>query len=194
MYNNIGPFLFRIYKPYHFFVFIKVNAHQTTEALQNIKTVFAKYAPDYPFRYEFLDEAFNRQYASDLELRRLFNLFSVLSIIVACLGLFGLASFTAEQKTKEIGIRKVLGARISDIVTLTAKEFLKWIAVANLIAWPVGYYLMIQWLNNFVYKASIGLEVFLLASGLTLFVVIITISYQTVKAALGNPVDSLRYE
>ena len=194
MYNNIGPFLFRIYKPYHFYVFIKLDAHQITEALQNIKTVFAKYAPDYPFRFEFMDEAFNRQYASDMELRRLFNLFSVLSIIVACLGLFGLASFTAEQKTKEIGIRKVLGAQVSDIVTLTAKEFLKWIAVANFIAWPVGYYLMIQWLNNFVYKVSIGPEVFLLASGLTLLVVIITISYQTVKAALANPVDSLRYE
>lgn len=194
LYNTIGPFLFRIYKPYHFYVFIKLDAHQIKEALQNIKTVFAKYAPDYPFRFEFVDEAFNRQYASDLELRRLFNLFSVLSIIVACLGLFGLASFTAEQKTKEIGIRKVLGARLSDIVTLTAKEFLKWIAVANLIAWPVGYYLMMQWLNNFVYKASIGPEVFLLASGLTLFVVIITISYQTIKAALANPVDSLRYE
>jgi putative ABC transport system permease protein len=194
MYNNIGPFLFRIYKPYHFYVFIKLDAHQITVALQNIKTVFAKYAPDYPFRFEFMDEAFNRQYASEMELRRLFNLFSALSIIVACLGLFGLASFTAEQKTKEIGIRKVLGAQVSDIVTLTAKEFLKWIAVANLIAWPVGYYLMIQWLNNFVYKVSIGPEVFLLASGLTLLVVIITISYQTVKAALANPVDSLRYE
>jgi len=194
LYNTIGPFLFRIYKPYHFYVFIKLDAHQITEALQNIKTVFAKYAPDYPFRFEFVDEAFNRQYASDLELRRLFNLFSVLSIIVACLGLFGLASFTVEQKTKEIGIRKVLGARISDIVSLTAKEFLKWIAVANLIAWPVGYFLMIQWLNNFVYKASIGPEVFLLASGLTLFVVIITISYQTIKAATANPIDSLRYE
>jgi putative ABC transport system permease protein len=194
LYNNIGPFLFRIYKPYHFYVFIKLDAHQIKKALQNIKTVFAKYAPDYPFRFEFMDEAFNRQYASDMQLRRLFNLFSMLSIIVACLGLFGLASFTAEQKTKEIGIRKVLGARISDIVALIAKEFLKWIAVANLIAWPVGYYLMIKWLNNFVYKTSIGPEVFLLASGLTLFVVIITISYKTVKAALANPVDALRYE
>jgi putative ABC transport system permease protein len=194
MYNTIGPFLFRIYKPYHFYVFVKLDAHQIKEGLQNTKTIFAKYAPDYPFRFEFMDEAFNRQYASDRELRRLFNLFSVLSVIVACLGLFGLASFTAEQKTKEIGIRKVLGARISDIVTLNAKEFLKWIAVANLIAWPLAYYLMMQWLNNFVYKTGIGPGVFLLASGLTLFVVLITISYQTIKAAVANPVDSLRYE
>lgn len=194
MYNNIGPFLFRIYKPYHFYVFIKVDGNQITDALQNIKTVFAKYAPDYPFRFNFLDEAFNRQYASDMELRRLFNLFSVLSIIVACLGLFGLVSFTVEQKTKEIGIRKVLGAQVSDIVILTTKEFLKWIAVANLIAWTIGYYLMTQWLNNFVYKVSIGPVVLLMASGLALLVVFITISYQTVKAALANPVDSLRYE
>lgn len=194
MYNTIGPFLFRIYKPYHFYVFVKLDAHQIKEGLKNTKTIFAKYAPDYPFRFEFMDEAFNRQYASDRELRRLFNLFSVLSVIVACLGLFGLASFTAEQKTKEIGIRKVLGARISDIVTLNAKEFLKWIAVANLIAWPLAYYLMMQWLNNFVYKTGIGPGIFLLASGLTLFVVVITISYQTIKAAVANPVDSLRYE
>jgi len=194
MYNNIGPFLFRIYKPYHFYVFIKVDGNQITDALQNIKAVFAKYAPDYPFRFDFLDEAFNRQYASDMELRRLFNLFSVLSIIVACLGLFGLVSFTVEQKTKEIGIRKVLGAQVSDIVILTTKEFLKWIAVANFIAWTVGYYLMTQWLNNFVYKVSIGPVVLLMASGLALLVVFITISYQTVKAALANPVDSLRYE
>jgi putative ABC transport system permease protein len=194
MYNSIGPFLFRIYKPYHFYVFVKLDAHQIKEGLENSKTVFAKYAPDYPFRFEFMDEAFNRQYASDRELRRLFDLFSMLSVIVACLGLFGLASFTAEQKTKEIGIRKVLGARISDIINLTAKEFLKWIAVANLIAWPVAYYFMRKWLNNFVYKTSIGPWVFLLASGLSLFVVVITISYQTLKAAVANPVDSLRYE
>jgi putative ABC transport system permease protein len=194
MYNSIGPFLFRIYKPYHFYVFVKLDAHQTQEGLENSKMVFAKYAPDYPFRFEFMDEAFNRQYASDRELRRLFDLFSMLSVIVACLGLFGLASFTAEQKTKEIGIRKVLGARISDIIALTAKEFLMWIAVANLIAWPVAYYLMMKWLNNFVYKSGIGPRVFLLASGLTLFVVVITISYQTIKAAVADPVDSLRYE
>jgi putative ABC transport system permease protein len=194
LYNSIGPFLFRIYKPYHFYVFIKIDANQITEALQIIKTVFEKYAPDYPFRYEFLDEAFNRQYVSDLELRRIFNLFSVLSIIVACLGLFGLASFTAEQKTKEIGIRKILGAPFSKIVSLTANEFLKWIIVANLIAWPVGYLLIKQWLNTFVYKVSIGLDMFLMASGIALLVVFVTVSYQTVKAALANPVDSLRHE
>ena len=194
MHSNIGPFLFRIYRPYHFYIFIKVDARQIPEALQNIKTIFAKYAPDYPFRFEFLDDAFNRQYAAEMELRRLFNLFSVLSIIVACLGLFGLASFTAEQKTKEIGIRKILGAQVSDIVALTTKEYFKWIAAANLIAWPVGVYLMTQWLNNFAYKVSIGPGVFMMASGLTLLIVIITISYQTIKASLANPVDSLRYE
>ena len=194
MYRPIGPFLFRIYKPYHFYVFVKVDPQRLRQALNNIETVFAKYAPDYPFRYEFLDEAFNRQYISDIQLRRLFNLFSILSIVIACLGLFGLTSFTVEQKTKEIGIRKVLGAPVLKIVTLTAHEFFKWIILANLIAWPLGYYLMRKWLNNFVYKTSIGPDILLLASTLTGLVVLITISYQTVKAALANPVDSLRHE
>jgi len=113
---------------------------------------------------------------------------------VACLGLFGLTSFTVEQKIKEIGIRKVLGASVFNIFTLTGKEFIKWIVVANVIAWPVGYYLMGQWLNNFSYKISMGLGIFIFAMGLSLLIAFFTISYQTLKAALSNPVQSLRHE
>jgi putative ABC transport system permease protein len=194
MHWESGPFIFRIYKPWHRLVFIKVAGNKIPEALANIKKTFKKYASDYPFRYEFLDAAFNRQYASETQLKRLFNLFSSLAIIVACLGLFGLASFTAEQRTKEIGIRKVLGATTSGIITLTTKDFFKWIAVANLISWPVGYYLMSQWLKSFVYRIHIGLGVFALAAGLTLLITFITIIYQTMKTALANPVNSLRFE
>lgn len=194
LYSSISPFLFRIYRPYHQYVFIKIDALRIHEVLGNIESAFKKYAPTYPFRSEFADQAFNRQYASEMELRRLFNLFSLLSIIVACLGLFGLASFTAERKTKEIGIRKVFGASVPSIVGLTTKEFMKWIVLANLIAWPVSYYLMSRWMNNFVYRTSIGPVVFLIASGVTLLIAFATISFQAIKAALANPIDSLRYE
>ncbi|MFC2157617.1 ABC transporter permease [Acidobacteriota bacterium] len=194
LYSAIGPFLFRIYRPFFRLVFIKVLGTQIPEALRNIEAVFTKYSPGYPFGYEFVDDAFNRQYAGDMELKRLFNLFSVLSIVIACLGLFGLASFTVEQKTKEVGIRKVLGASVFGIVGLTTKEFLKWIILANLVAWPIGYFLMKRWMNNFVYRTEIGLLVFVLASGLTLLIAFMTILYQTLRAAWANPVDSLRYE
>lgn len=194
LYSSIKPFLFRIYRPYHQYIFIKVDAPRIPEALRNITSVFSKYAPDHQFSYEFVDQAFNRQYSSEMELRKLFNLFSLLSIIVACLGLFGLASFTTEQKTKEIGIRKVFGASVTGIVGLTAKEFMKWIVLANLIAAPMGYYFMSRWMDNFIYRTSIGPVVFLAASGMTLLIAYATISFQTIKAALSNPIDSLRYE
>lgn len=194
MHWESGPFIFRIYRPWHRLVFIKVDRLKIPEALASIEKTFKTYAPDYPFRYTFVDTVFNNQYASESQLNRLFNVFSLLAIIVACLGLFGLASFTAERKTKEIGIRKVLGASTSSIVALTIKDFFKWIVVANLLAWPVGYYLMTQWLKNFAYRNPIEVEVFLLTVGLTLFIAFITIIYQALKAALANPVDSLRFE
>ena len=194
MYNSLGPFLFRFYKPYHFYVFVKLDAHQIKEGLQNTKTVFAKYAPDYPFRYEFMDEAFNRQYASDRELRRLFNLFSVLSVLVACLGLFGLAAFTAEKKSKEIGIRKVLGATVPQILNMLTREFMILVGISNLIAWPIGYYLMSRWLQGFAYRVSFGFGIFILSGFITVFISVLAISMQALKAATSDPVKALRYE
>jgi putative ABC transport system permease protein len=141
-----------------------------------------------------LDEVFNQQYTSEKQLGDLFNGFSFLSVVIACLGLFGLASYTTEQKTKEIGIRKVLGASVPGIVAMTPREFLKWILAANLLAWPIAYFVMTKWLQDYVYKVSIGPMIFLLSAGLTLIVAVLTVSYHSLKAALANPVDSLRYE
>jgi len=124
----------------------------------------------------------------------LFTSFSVLAILVACLGLFGLASFTAEQRTKEIGIRKVLGASVSNIVVLLTKEFSKWVLLANLIAWPIAYFAMLRWLQNFAYRTRIGVWMFFLAAFLALAIALVTVSYQAVRAALANPARSLRYE
>jgi ABC-type antimicrobial peptide transport system permease subunit len=183
-----------MYKPWHQYVFIKVDGTRIPEALKQIEAVFRQRSPDYPFRYLFYDEAFNRQYVSERQLGTLFNAFGLLSIFISCLGLFGLASYTAEQKTKEIGVRKVLGASVPGIITLTTKEFLKWVALAHLIGWPVAYFVMSQWLREFAYRVGIGPIIFALSAGLTLLVALLAVGYQAVKAAFANPVDSLRYE
>jgi putative ABC transport system permease protein len=124
----------------------------------------------------------------------IFSVFAIIAIFVACLGLFGLAAFTAEQKTKEIGVRKILGASVPNIYMLLSREFLKWVALANIIAWPVAYYVMHKWLQNFAYKAKISFELFLVSAGVALIISALTVSFQSVRAAIANPVDSLRYE
>ncbi len=194
VHTAIRPFVFRMYKPWYQYAFIKVDGGKIPEAVERIEAAFEQRSPDYPFRYLFYDEAFNRQYASERQLGMLFNAFGGLSIFISCLGLFGLASYTAEQKTKEIGIRKVLGASVPGIISLTTREFLKWVALAHLIGWPVAYIVMSQWLREFAYRVSIGPVIFCLSAGLTLLVAFLTVGYQALKAALANPVDSLRYE
>jgi len=146
------------------------------------------------FSYFFLDEDFNRQYGSEKNIEKLLGIFTLLAIFVACLGLFGLSLFSAKLKTKEIGIRKVLGASVLNILILLSKEFTKWILLANIIAWPVAYFGMRIWLQNFAYRASFGLEIFIFSGVLALFVAILSLSYQSIRAAVANPVDSLRYE
>lgn len=192
--NAIRPFVFRMYRPWHQYIFVKVEEGQIPAALANIESVFKSFAPNYPFRYLFYNEAYNRQYMSERQLGRLFNAFALLSIFISCLGLFGLASYTVEQKTKEIGIRKVLGASVPGILALTAKEFIRWILMANLFAWPVAYFVMSFWLQEFAYKVALGPLIFFIAAGLTIFIAFLTVSYQSLKVALANPVDSLRYE
>jgi len=124
----------------------------------------------------------------------IFSYFTFFAILIGSLGLFGLSSFTAEQRTKEIGIRKALGASISEIILLLSKEFTKWVLIANIIAWPVIYFVMNQWLQNFAYRINIGLGTFVLSGLLALIIALLTVGYQAVKAARANPVDALRYE
>jgi putative ABC transport system permease protein len=194
LHSTMMPFVFRMYRPWHTFVFIKIYGTRIPETLAKIESTFKSHTDGYPYRYFFYEDFYHRQYQPEWRLSRLFNGFSLLSIVIACLGLFGLGAYMAEQKTKEIGIRKVLGASIPGIVTLTAREFIKWIVLANLIAWPLAYLVMRGWLQDFAYKVSIGPVVFILAAGLTLLIAFATVSYHAIKAALANPVDSLRYE
>ena len=194
LHTAMRPFVFRMYRPWHQFIFVKIDGTRVPETLGTIENTFKTSVPGYPYRFLFYDDAYKRQYMSEQQLGRLFNMFSLLSIFISCLGLFGLAAYTAEQKTKEIGIRKILGASTPGIVNLTTKEFLKWVAVANLVAWPVAYFVMSQWLRDFAYRASIGPLVYCISGGLTLIIALLTISFQSIKAATANPVDSLRYE
>jgi putative ABC transport system permease protein len=177
-----------------FFVCVKFGQGNVSEMIAFLKEKWEKFVPGYPFRYGFLDESIAEAYESERRIGKIFQYFTGLAILIACLGLFGLASFTAEQRTKEIGIRKILGAKVSGIVLLLSKEFTKWILVANIIAWPVAYFLSKKWLQGFAYRMNLGWGVFVLSAVLALTIAVLTVSYQAIKAALANPVESLRYE
>jgi len=175
-------------------VSIRIASGRIREALSEAEVVWKRFNPEYPFQYEFLDDRIAEQYRNEDRMMQMFGYFSLFAIFIACLGLFGLASFTAEKRTKEIGIRKVLGATLSNIMLLLSKEFTLLVLVSNIIAWPVSYFAMQSWLNNFAYKTGIGWIVFVLAGFLTLVISLLTVSYQAIRAALTDPAVAIRYE
>lgn len=150
--------------------------------------------PSRPLEYRFLDETFNRLYRSEQRTATLFNAFAGIAVLISCLGLFGLATFTAEMRTKEIGIRKVLGATVLSITTLLSKDFLKLVLVGIVIASPIAYYAMEKWLEDFAYRIQISGWVFGLAGLVSILIAFITVSYQAIKSALTNPTQSLKSE
>jgi putative ABC transport system permease protein len=183
------------YEPLYFdYLSIKIKPDNLSETINHISKTVKQFSPNHPFEYQFFDEVFERAYITEQRTGTLFNGFALLSIFLACLGLFGYVSFTAVQRTKEVGIRKVLGASVTHITLLFLKQFLIWVLIANFIAWPLAYYVMEKWLHNFVYRATIGLNTFLISSLLALFIAVGTIGYQSIKAAKANPVDSLRFQ
>ncbi len=174
---------------------IKIASHDTPGTLAIIKRTWEKYSLEYPFVYSFLDERIDRLYSAQQKLGQSLTYFSAILIFVACLGLIGLSSYTTEQKTKEIGIRKVLGASAGNILSLLGKKYIRWLVLASIIAWPVSYYMMQKWLqDNFVYRIKIGIITFIFSAAVVLAITVITVGFQTIKAATANPVDSLRYE
>ncbi len=173
---------------------LKVSTENLPQTIAAVERTYKALFPGNPFSYGFVDEKFDEQYRNDRRFAALFSVFAGLAILIACLGLFGLASFSAQQRTKEVGIRKVLGASVSGIITLLSKEFVKLVLLANFIAWPVAYYFMRNWLQNFAYRIELGWWVFALAGGLALLIALLTVSTQAIKAALANPVEALRYE
>ncbi len=195
LHKEIGPFFIENNpSDFHRYMLIKIMSGNLPATMKFLRKKWAEIFPQLPFDFSFLDETFDRQYRSDEKIQAIFSNFGVLAIFISCLGLFGLASFTAEQRTKEIGIRKALGASISGIILMLSKEFTKWVLVANIIAWPIAYVAMNQWLQNFAYRINIGLGTFVLAGVLALIIALLTVGYQAVRAARVNPVEALRYE
>lgn len=187
---TVNPRSYRALK----YVFIKIASENIPDTLGYIKETSESYAPDYPYEYSFLDQGIGNLYQAEQKLGKIFGYFAFVAIFVSCLGIFGLASFTAEKRTKEIGIRKVLGASVSSIALLLSKEFSRWILLANIIAWPIGWYAMHKWLENFAYRTGLNPFLLILAGVLSFFIAALPIGYQSIKAAITDPVDSLRYE
>lgn len=194
LHETIGPFIIRMYKPYQSFIYFKVEPGDISKTIDYIEKVTRKFSPDFPFQYTFLDDTYNRLYDVENRMEKIYQAFAFLAIFISCLGLVGLSVFTIEQRTKEIGIRKVLGASIMNVMKLLTKDLIRWILLANLIALPVAYYAMNVWLQNYAYRININWWVFLVAGLIALLIALITVSFQTIKAALTNPVDSLRHE
>ncbi len=169
-------------------------AGDTPAALAHLKQTWEKFSPDFPFDYSFLDENYGQLYEAEMRQGNLYMVFAGLAILIACLGLFGLATFAAHQRTKEIGIRKVLGASVAGITGLLAKDFLKLVLVAIVLATPVAYWMMRQWLADFAYRVDMQWWIFALSGLLAVLVAFVTVSFQSIKAALTNPVESLRSE
>jgi len=176
------------------YIFIRTRPENIASTISFIKETWKTFLPDFPMEYSFMDETYNNLYRAAERMGLLFSYFTTLAIIIACLGLFGLGSFISEQRTKEVGIRKVFGASVSGLFMLLSKDLTKWVMLANLISWPIAWYATNRWLQSFVYRTEIKWWIFVLAGSLALLIALMTVSYQTIKAARANPVNSLKYE
>jgi predicted permease len=195
MYGQSDPVLFFNYHGEASFMYLKTNPEITTNALlSKIEAVMKKHNPAYPFEYTFVDDTFNAKFKSEQLIGKLSQLFALLAILISCLGLFGLAAYTAEQRSKEIGIRKVLGASVSSLVKLLSKDFLRLVGISILIAVPIAWYAMENWLQDYAYRIEIDWWIFVVAGVVAILIALVTVSFQAIKAALANPVDSLKTE
>jgi putative ABC transport system permease protein len=188
---HLMPYQYWMYRNY---VFARIKTDNISRTITSIESIWDKVIPEYPFEFHFLDDTIEARYRSEQRLETILRIFTILAISISCFGLFGLISFTAQTRAKEIGIRKVLGASVGSVVRLLSKEFVVLVVLANIIAWPVAYFVMTGWLKNFAYRTEIGLATFLLSGFIALVIAILTVCYQSIKAALANPVNSLRYE
>jgi putative ABC transport system permease protein len=192
--NALSPVIFHLEPASRSYYACKIGTADIESTIANAKKQYESLFPDSPFEYFFADEYFNRHYESEMQFGRVFGLFAIIAIMVACLGLFGLASYTILNRTKEIGVRKVLGASVSSILFLLSKDFIRLVLLANLIAWPVAYWAMQAWLANYKFSMGISPWLFLLPSSLVLLIALLTVSVQTLKTARANPAKALKYE
>ncbi|MBX7153048.1 ABC transporter permease [bacterium] len=194
VHSEIIPLVF-IYRPEWLrSAFVKIRSDEIAATVKEIEETWQSVNPSNPFEFSFVDEEIDALYRAEQRLSRIYSSFTILAVFISCLGLFGLASFSTEQRTKEIGVRKVLGASISGIVTMLATEFVKIVLLANLIAWPIAYFLMKRWLQDFAFRIDMEVVTFIMAGVGAIAIAVLTVSYQAIKAATANPVDSLKYE
>jgi ABC-type antimicrobial peptide transport system permease subunit len=192
--NKINPLVIHLTPRETDYMILRVQTNNIPGTLNFIEHQWKSFAPVYPFRFTFMDERFNRMYVVEIAMGKVVSVFTVLAIFISCMGLFGLASFMTQQRTKEIGIRKALGASVPGIVQLLSKEFLKWVLLANFIAWPLAFLGMSNWLQIYAYRTGIGVWPFLLAGMLALLIAVLSVGSQSIKTAKTNPVEALRYE
>lgn len=191
--KNVGPLCFRLGNNRWASAY-RITSSHIPELLKNIETTYRRMAPGMPFDYEFLDESFDNMYREEQRVGKVALTFAILAVFIACLGLFGLATYMAEQRTKEIGVRKVLGASVSGIVSMLSKDFIKLVFVSFILAVPFAWWAMNNWLQEFAYRIQISWWVFVLAGILALFIALLTVSFQAIRAAIANPIKSLRTE
>jgi ABC-type antimicrobial peptide transport system permease subunit len=194
LHNKIIPMAMRIDPAWHIEACVRISPYRIPETLSFLENKWKEVYPEYPFEYRFLDETIQRQYRSEMAIGKIVTVFTILALFISCLGIFGLSSYTAEQRTKEIGIRKVLGATVPSIIKHISKEFVILVIIANIIVWPLAHFLLNRWLQSFAYRISIGWWTFVLTGIAVLLVSLFTVSWQIIRAATANPVDSLRYE
>jgi ABC-type antimicrobial peptide transport system permease subunit len=193
LYHGVGPFFFD-FTPYSPNTVVKIKAGMEKETLARIGKVFKAFNQATPFEYTFMDETYKALYASEQRLSILSRCFAVIAVIVSCLGLFGLAAFTAQRRRKEISIRKVIGASTGNLAVMLSKDFLMLVLIAVIIAFPIAWWATHNWLQSFAYHTSVGTGIFLLTFMVMIVLTLCTISYQAIKAAVENPVKSLRSE
>ncbi|MEO8406513.1 MAG: FtsX-like permease family protein, partial [Chitinophagaceae bacterium] len=195
MYGQSSPVVFYNMPKEGNLLYVRAKSKSNPEdALAKIAAVMKKDNPAYPFQYRFVDDQFNQMFSSEMLVSRLSRVFAALAIIISCLGLFGLAAYTAERRIKEIGIRKVLGASVSGITTLLSKDFLQLVAIACLVAFPLAWWMMNDWLKSYEYRIQISWWIFLAAAVIAILIALVTVSFQAIKAAIANPIKSLRTE
>ncbi len=194
MTSQISPLVILYAPKYCDIIFAKMSGNNQQQTLDYMRNRWENANPGFPFEYKFLDDSYEELYRSEEKLGKIFRYFSILTILISCLGLFGLAAFIAEQRTKEVGVRKVMGANTYDIFRTLSGEFIKCVIIANLIAWPVAYFAMNRWLLSYAYHTRLSLWIFLLTAIISLLIAILTVSFQTIRIAQQHPVKSLKYE
>jgi putative ABC transport system permease protein len=191
--SEVEPFFMKI-DPYYHYITLQVETSGLDKTVEFSQKTWKKLFPGIPFEYYFLDEAFNQQYVSEERLVSLFRFFTFLGLFIACLGLYSLVTSTLMRRIKEVAIRKIVGASVPGITGILLKQYIVWVMTANIIAWPAAYYAMHKWLQNFAYRAKMNIWIFILSGLAALAIAVLTVSFQTIRAARANPVESLRYE